>query len=298
MSTSPRVSVIIATYNRSAVLRHAIVSVLAQTFSDFELLVVGDGCTDDSATVVASFGDARIGWTNLPANSGHQSTPNNEGLCQARGELIAYLGHDDLWLPHHLACMVEAFDRGADVVCGITAIVGPEGRYRDIFPQRPVYSPGMSMSPSGLMHRLAVTQRTGGWRLHREAREDPETALLRAAAAVGFRIEIVPRLVTIKFPAAMRPGVYRSAGSGEQTAWWARICDEPAFEQEELGHLLYAAKHGEFPTSKPFAGQLRDFLRETRRRVRQRWRSYHFLLAGRGSRIDASRRRKGLGPGG
>src|SRR5580693_3421541 len=99
MSDSPRVSIIIATYNRSAVLRWAIVSALAQTFADFELLVVGDGCTDDSAAVVAGFPDPRVRWFNLPANSGHQSTPNNEGLRQARGELIAYLGHDDLWLP-------------------------------------------------------------------------------------------------------------------------------------------------------------------------------------------------------
>src|ERR1043166_5723000 len=86
----PRVSVIIATYNRSAVLRHAIASVRAQTFGDFELLVVGDGCTDDSAAAVAGFADPRIRWFNRAANSGHQSAPNNEGLRQARGELIAY----------------------------------------------------------------------------------------------------------------------------------------------------------------------------------------------------------------
>jgi len=105
---SPRVSVIIATYNWSSVLPYSIGSVLRQTMQDFEILVVGDGCTDDSEAVVAAIGDPRIRWFNLPANSGHQSAPNNEGLRQARGELIAYLGHDDLWLPHHLGAHVAA----------------------------------------------------------------------------------------------------------------------------------------------------------------------------------------------
>jgi hypothetical protein len=92
---TPRVSVLIATYNWSAVLPFSIGSVLAQTFGDFELLVIGDGCTDDSAAVVAAIDDPRVRWINLPQNTGHQSAPNNRGLQEARGELIAYLGHDD-----------------------------------------------------------------------------------------------------------------------------------------------------------------------------------------------------------
>ena len=57
---APAVSVVIATYNWSSVLRFAIRSVLAQHLADFELIVVGDGCTDDSDAVVRGFGDARI----------------------------------------------------------------------------------------------------------------------------------------------------------------------------------------------------------------------------------------------
>lgn len=112
----PRVSVIITTYNWSSVLPYSIGSVLRQTMADFEVLVVGDGCTDDSERVIAAIGDPRVRWINLPANTKHQSGPNNEGLHQARGEFIAYLGHDDLWLPHHLAVMVGALDAtGSDV---------------------------------------------------------------------------------------------------------------------------------------------------------------------------------------
>jgi glycosyltransferase involved in cell wall biosynthesis len=85
----PQVTVILSTYNWSSVLRHAIASVLGQSFADFELLVIGDGCTDDSEQVAAESGDPRVRWIGLPKNSGHQSVPNNEGLRQARGAFIA-----------------------------------------------------------------------------------------------------------------------------------------------------------------------------------------------------------------
>ena len=94
----PLVTVIIATYNWSSVLPFAVGSALGQTFRNLEVLVVGDGCTDDSEAVVTAIDDPRLRWINLPENTGHQSGPNNEGLRQARGQLIAYLGHDDLWL--------------------------------------------------------------------------------------------------------------------------------------------------------------------------------------------------------
>src|SRR5688572_29309589 len=97
---SPRITVIIATYNWSTVLPYSIGSVLGQSLTDFELLVIGDGCTDDSEQVVSGIGDPRVQWINIPRH-GHQSGPNNEGIRRARSGYIAYLGHDDLWLPHH-----------------------------------------------------------------------------------------------------------------------------------------------------------------------------------------------------
>ena len=78
---APRVTAIIATYNWSSVLRYSVGSVLRQTFTDFELLVVGDGCTDDSAEVVAAMDDPRVRWINLPANTRHQSGPEQRGAA-------------------------------------------------------------------------------------------------------------------------------------------------------------------------------------------------------------------------
>src|SRR6266498_729342 len=126
MSPRPTVSVIIATYNWSGVLRCAIRSVLAQTFRDFELIVVGDCCTDDSEAVVRSFNDERVGWHNLEQNCGNQFGPNNHGLALSSGRYIAYLGHDDLWHRDHLALLVRAIAaHEADLVFAITEEIGP-----------------------------------------------------------------------------------------------------------------------------------------------------------------------------
>ena len=87
-------------------------SVLAQRYDNLELLVVGDGCTDNTEETVRSFRDPRVRWIGLAENSGGQSVPNNAGIEAARGEIIAYLGHDDLWLRDHLLWLVAALEKG------------------------------------------------------------------------------------------------------------------------------------------------------------------------------------------
>ena len=136
----PSVTIILPTFNWSAVLPFSIGSALRQTFADFELLVIGDGCTDDSATVVGEIEDERVRWINLATHVGHQSGANREGLRQARGRLVAYLGHDDLWLPHHLECLVQAIESGADLAFGLTAMVRPDGVTLEPAPSRPRYT--------------------------------------------------------------------------------------------------------------------------------------------------------------
>src|SRR5205085_6592224 len=123
---SPAISVVIATYNRSRVLAHAIESVLRQTFTDWELIVVGDACTNDTAEVVARYAtaDPRVRFVNLERHWSEQSGPNNVGRALARAPLIAYLSHDDIWLPHHLkACREALAVTGADLVLGTAASI-------------------------------------------------------------------------------------------------------------------------------------------------------------------------------
>jgi len=233
----PRVTIIVPTYNWSAVLPFSIGSALDQSFADFELIVVGDGCSDDSAEVVAAIGDERVRWVNLPANSGHQSAPNNEGLRRARGDLIAYLGHDDLWLPHHLACLVAAIDAGADMAFGITRMVSPWPKLQ-ASTLVDGYRPGVWIPPTATMHRRALTERLGGWRDYRGLMADPEAELWKRFHVAGAQIEAVKRLTAIKFPAGARRDVYRERPSHEQSAWLTRIRQEPDFEAAELGRMV------------------------------------------------------------
>ena len=97
----PTVSVIIPTYNRALTLGRAVQSVLDQTFSDFELLVIDDGSTDETPEAMASYEDPRIQYLYLPQNSG-VAHARNYGIKQARAELIAFLDSDDEWLPTKL----------------------------------------------------------------------------------------------------------------------------------------------------------------------------------------------------
>src|SRR5574341_61783 len=209
MAAAPRVSVIIPTYNWSGVLPYSIGSVLRQTFTAFEVLVVGDACTDDSGTVVERLGDPRVHWINLPTHTGNQSAPNNEGLQRARGEFIAYLGHDDLWLPHHLFCLTSALDAGGDLAYGITGSVAPDATYARPDPPVIEYRPGIWMTPTGVVHRRSVTGHVGGWKNYREVSLDPEADLWLRAHTGGHRVVFVPRLTAIKFPAAWRRDIYK-----------------------------------------------------------------------------------------
>ncbi len=74
-----------------------------ETETDFELIVIGDACEDETGALVHSFGDPRIQWWNLARNSGNQAAPNQAGLERAQGKYIAYMHQDDLWFPHHKA---------------------------------------------------------------------------------------------------------------------------------------------------------------------------------------------------
>lgn len=296
---TPSLTVIIPTYNWSSVLPYSIGSALLQTFTDFELLVVGDGCTDDSEAVVEAVGDPRVRWVNLPSNTGHQSGPNNEGLRQARGELIAYLGHDDLWLPHHLSCMVDALARGADLAYAVTEMVRPQGDRPKHATLRQSYRPGMWLPPSCVVHRRSLTESVGGWRDYQELSVDPEVDLWQRAHDAGYRLTFVPRLTVVKFPASWRRDVYRERPHHEQAAWLKRIGEEENIEAVELTRMLIAAAEAraEAKQEKPYRDLLRMMLRETTRRVRRR-------LIGRGAtpppppqgeQIEARRQFKGLG---
>ncbi|HEV3353655.1 MAG TPA: glycosyltransferase family A protein [Acidimicrobiales bacterium] len=245
MVSPPAVTVVIATYNWSSVLPYAIASVLDQTMTDFELLVVGDHCTDDSADVVTAVDDERVRWHNLDVHTGHQSGPNNEGLRLARGSIIAYLGHDDLWLPHHLETLVGAIRHGAHIAFGQTLMVWPE-ETPEVIPGRWWgYRPDAWIPPTAMAHERDLGLRAGGWRPPAETGVwAPETDLLRHMVALERPPKLVPRLTNVKLPAARRPNVYRLRPSDEQSWWLARVR-----EAEDPERMLFAMSKSRGPSA-------------------------------------------------
>ena len=105
-----KVSIIIPTYNRADVLVTSIQSVLQQSYTDFELLIVDDGSTDNTDIVVESIHDDRIRYLKMPENKG-VAAARNEGIRQAKYDYIAFQDSDDHWKPEKLekqmACLTQ-----------------------------------------------------------------------------------------------------------------------------------------------------------------------------------------------
>ena len=99
-------SVIIPTYNRGWILKEAVESVLAQDFTDYELIVVDDGSTDDTGDILAGYG---CNIMVLRQTNRGVSAARNRGIAAARAQLVALLDSDDLWLPQKLTRQVDFF---------------------------------------------------------------------------------------------------------------------------------------------------------------------------------------------
>lgn len=172
---TPRVSVILPVYNGGSYLRQAIESILSQTYTDFELIVINDGSTDDSQSVIASFQDRRIRHIEQ-ANQGLRAALNT-AIDLSQGDFIARMDNDDISLPDRLRQQVEFLEAHPDhVLVGTTfAYIDQVGHPTGVFPallddnelQREV----LTQSPFGhgtVMFR-AATLRQGNFRYAPEA---------------------------------------------------------------------------------------------------------------------------------
>jgi glycosyltransferase involved in cell wall biosynthesis len=223
----PHFSVVIAAFNSAPWIVHTVRSALNQTYADYEITVIGDGCTDQTGDIlISNFGNA-VRWENLDRNSGGQSSPNNEGIRLSSGTHIAYLGHDDIWSPHHLEQLASVIrTQNPDVAVSGAVYHGPPGsRYyhttgifddsrtaeREFFP------------PSSFAHRRDIIDRIGLWRDPNQLRAPADCEFLLRAAGLGCSFASTKIITVHKFAAGHRYLSYRFPSGVEQERMLDRL---------------------------------------------------------------------------
>jgi glycosyltransferase involved in cell wall biosynthesis len=156
----PKVTIIIPLYNKAAYIKRALDSVLAQTFTDFELLVIDDGSTDGGGEIVHRCGDARVRL--IRQENAGPAHARNRGIDEAGGELVAFLDADDEWTPRYLEHSLATLESaGPEVACVSSGyLLYPGGRstqpmWRERGLRDGVYRVTPDMSPQFLVHLLA-----------------------------------------------------------------------------------------------------------------------------------------------
>jgi glycosyltransferase involved in cell wall biosynthesis len=316
-ASTPEIAVVVATYNRSNVLRFAIESVLAQTFPAWELVVVGDACTDDSEELVRGYDDARISFVSLGRNFGEQSGPNNVGALLARTPLISYLNHDDLYFPDHLERARAALvAHHADLLFTTLATVRPVAEVERPSVLQPTPGSLIGGEPwkvelrgntkvgrwrlsryqpaSSWLCRREVIEQLGGWRPARTLYAESSQDFLFRAYRAGFRVVGVPDLTVVAVPSPARPGAYAKRLDSDQ----ALIAGEMKTDAERLRSNLRpsAARAGSVPLLERLRQQRSEAIHRVAAAVGVNAKEMRHRLRGRrqGEQIVELRRRRGL----
>ena len=125
MNSDPKISVVMITYNHEKYIAEAINSILSQTYSDFELIIVDDGSSDNTLKIIREYDDSRI-LVVEQENSG-PSIALNAGINKSRGEFIALMSGDDVSLPNRLMTQIEQIElQKADMIFSLPQIIGPD----------------------------------------------------------------------------------------------------------------------------------------------------------------------------
>lgn len=297
---APAVSIVTATYNRSHVLRYTLDAALRSTFADFELIVAGDACTDDTADVVASFGDPRLRFVNLPKNCGEQSGPNNAGVAMARGRFIAFLNHDDLWLPDHLETCLAAID-GAELVFTRTLAIGGDGRCTLYgVTGGASYEPWSSPPASSWLLRRELVDAVGPWRSARTMHTVPSQEWIFRAWKRGHALRAIPKITLVALTSGDRKNSYVDREESEHALYARKLRDDPRFVDAYAAEIAAQgiAYQLDFAIARHLARAAKNVFRRAVVAAGLPPTSIRnlFLHRRKGGYIDALRRTRGLSP--
>lgn len=215
---SPLVSVVMPTYDRPDLLRRAVASVVAQTYANFELLIVGDACPSVDETV-ATIDDARIRHWNLADHHGDSgAAPRNYALkAMARGTLVAYLDDDNVWKPHHLESLVRAVSADPAFAFAFSSFVM---NGEEIICRRPRR---FQIDTSAILHERSLLDRFGFWRAPQEL------------GHLAHDWELVSRWEGERWAATLRPTLVYSVAVERQGAEIFDVVRQVAEEEARLG---------------------------------------------------------------
>lgn len=205
--TNPHVTVLMPVYNAEAYLLESVESILSQTYTDFELLIINDASTDGSLGIIESIKDPRIRLISNPKNLG-QTKSLNIGLKAAKGKYIAINDADDLSLPHRLKRQMDFLERNPSVtVVGASAYIMDQSgsikrRFIKSTDSRDIILCTLNDPPvihgSIVMNKDTVLSATGGY--DEDIRICQDYALWSLLLRKGFKIANVPEpLVVIRY---------------------------------------------------------------------------------------------------
>jgi len=178
----PLVSIVTPSFNQAEFLERTIESVLSQTYTDIEYIVVDGGSTDGSPEILRSYGD-RFAWVSEPDRG--QSHAINKGLARAKGEILAYLNSDDVLLPRAIETAVGYFEEHPDwdVIYGDAAFVDDSDTVIGSYPTA-------DYTFERLMHQCCICQPAAFWRAAIARRVGPFNESLLYALDYEYWIRI------------------------------------------------------------------------------------------------------------
>lgn len=144
-----QVSVVIPSYNHEKYLRQAVESVLAQSYSDIELIVIDDGSSDRSVDYLRGVRDSRFQLVEQPNAGAHNAI--NLGLTMARGEYLAILNSDDIFHPDRILLCLQRLQAGADLVASWLEVIDHKGKVLGVKEGWRNMLPWPSKAPEGLL---------------------------------------------------------------------------------------------------------------------------------------------------